>query len=101
MPIHAFVATVRTRPEPAVLAVLDSCDEVFADFLGGGFGVPVFAEDDLAKFGFHMKSAHLPVKAHRRFGLETGTDVHSSQSAISSSFFFSSSASFSSSLVSV
>ena len=48
--VHAFVAAVRAAPEPAVLAVLDGVDEVFADLVGRGFGVAVFAQDDLAKF---------------------------------------------------
>ena len=50
VPVHALVAVVRAGPEPAVLAVLDGGDEVFAYFLGGGFGVAVFGEDDLLEF---------------------------------------------------
>ena len=50
MLVHAFVASVRTRPEPAVFPVLDGLDEEFADFVGCCFGVAVFAEDDLAEF---------------------------------------------------
>ena len=46
--VHAFVATVRAGPEPAVLAVFDGVDEVFADFVGGGFGVSMLGEDYLA-----------------------------------------------------
>ena len=54
MLVHAFVASVRTGPEPAVLAVFDRVDEVFADFVGGRFGVAVFAEDDFAEFGWSV-----------------------------------------------
>ena len=50
MLVHAFVASVRTRPEPAVFPVFDGFDKVFADFVGCRFGVAVFAEDDLAEF---------------------------------------------------
>jgi len=48
--VHAFVAAVGAAPEPAVLAVFDGVDEEFTDFIGRGFGVAVFAEDDLAEF---------------------------------------------------
>ena len=41
--VHAFVAAVRTGPEPAVFTVFDGVDEEFADFVGGSFGVTVFA----------------------------------------------------------
>lgn len=51
MLVHALIASVRTRPEPAVLAHLDRFDEVFAYFIGGGFGIAVFAENDFAEFG--------------------------------------------------
>ena len=51
MLVHAFIASVRTRPEPAVFTVFDCVDEVFAYFVGCGFGVSVFAEDDFAEFG--------------------------------------------------
>ena len=42
MLVHALVATVGTGPEPAVFAFFDGGDEVFADFVGGGFGVSMF-----------------------------------------------------------
>ena len=51
MLVHAFVSSIRTSPEPAVFAVLDGVDEEFAHFIRGGFGVSVFAENDLAQFG--------------------------------------------------
>lgn len=54
MLIHAFVASVRTRPEPAVFSVFDGFDEVLADFVGCRFGVSVFAEDDLAEFFYTL-----------------------------------------------
>lgn len=41
--VHAFVAAVGTGPEPAVLALFDCVDEVFAYFVCGGFGVAVLA----------------------------------------------------------
>ena len=47
MLIHAFIAAVGTRPEPAVFTLFDGVDEIFADFVGGGFRIPVFAEHDL------------------------------------------------------
>lgn len=50
MPVHALIATVRTRPEPAVFPVLDRFDEEFADFVGSGFGVAVFTQDYLSQF---------------------------------------------------
>ena len=50
MLVHALVASVRTRPAPAVFLVLDSFDKVFAHFLRCGFGVAVLAQDDLAQF---------------------------------------------------
>ena len=53
--VHALVAAVWTGPEPAVLAFFDGVDEVFADFVGGGFGVAVFAHDDLAEFFFEKR----------------------------------------------
>lgn len=48
--VHAFVAAVGTCPEPAVFALFDGGNEVFADFVGGGFGVAVFGQDDLSQF---------------------------------------------------
>ena len=48
--VHAFVAAVGAGPEPAVFALFDGGDEVFADFVGGGFGVAVFGHDDLSEF---------------------------------------------------
>ena len=47
MLVHAFIAAVRTCPEPAVFTFFDGVDEVFADLVGGGFGISVFAKDDL------------------------------------------------------
>ena len=49
--IHALVAAIGTGPEPAILSVFHGINEVFADFVGGGFRVTVFREDDLAEFG--------------------------------------------------
>ncbi len=48
--VHAFVAPVGAGPEPAVLAFFDGGDEVLADFVGCGFGVAMFVEDNLAEF---------------------------------------------------
>ena len=59
MLVHALIASVRTRPEPAVFAVFDRVDEVFAYFVGGGLGVAVFAQDDFAEFGCRIVSALL------------------------------------------
>ena len=50
MLVHAFVAAVGAGPEPAVLAVFDGGDEVFANFFCCGFRVAVFGEDDLVEF---------------------------------------------------
>ena len=50
MLVHAFVAAFGTLPEPTVFTVFDGFDEEFADFIGGGFGVAVFAHDDLSEF---------------------------------------------------
>ena len=47
MLVHAFIAAVGTCPEPAIFTFFDGVDEVFADFVGGGFGISMFAEDDL------------------------------------------------------
>lgn len=47
MLVHAPIAAVGTRPQPAVFPVLDRLDEVFADFVRGGFRVAVFAQHDL------------------------------------------------------
>jgi len=47
MPVHAPVAAVRTRPEPAILTDLDGLDEELADFVGGGLRVTVFTHDHL------------------------------------------------------
>ena len=59
MPVHALVASVWTGPEPAVFPDLDGFDEEFADFVGCGFGVTVFAHDDLAEFFCRSRSALL------------------------------------------
>ena len=56
MPVHAFVAAIRTRPEPAVLAFFNGGDEIFADFISRGFRVTMFVEDDLAKFFWSLTS---------------------------------------------
>ena len=48
MLVHAFVALVGTGPEPAVFALFDGGDEVFADFVGRGFRVAMFGHDDLS-----------------------------------------------------
>ena len=40
--VHALVAAVGAGPEPAIFTVFDGGDEVFADFVRGGFGVSVF-----------------------------------------------------------
>jgi len=48
--IHAFVASVRTGPKPAVLAVLDGLYKVLADLVCRRLGVTVFAEHHLPKF---------------------------------------------------
>jgi len=47
--VHAFVAAVGTGPEPAVFALFDGVDEEFADFVGCGFWVAVFAHYDLSE----------------------------------------------------
>lgn len=57
MLVHAFVASVGTAPKPTVFAHFDRFDEVLAHFVGGGFGVAVFAEDNLAEFFCHLRSA--------------------------------------------
>ena len=43
MLVFAFVAAVWTRPEPAVLSVLDGLDEVFAYFIRCRLWVAVLA----------------------------------------------------------
>ena len=65
MLVHALIAAVRTRPEPAVLTVLDGFDEELADFVGGGFGVAVLAQDDLVEFGYVKRNilAHRPSRS--------------------------------------
>lgn len=47
MLVHAFVAAVRTGPEPAVFAILDCFDEEFAHFVRCCFRVAVFAQNHL------------------------------------------------------
>ncbi len=47
MSVHALVAVVGTGPKPAVLPVLHRFDEVLTNLVGGGFGIPVLAENDL------------------------------------------------------
>lgn len=48
MLVFALIAAVRTRPEPAILAVLNRLDEVFTDLVRGRLGVAMLAQDDLA-----------------------------------------------------
>ena len=48
MLIHAFIAAIGTRPEPTILSLFDRVDEVFADFVGGCFGVAVLACDNFS-----------------------------------------------------
>lgn len=48
MLVHALVAVVGTSPEPAVFAVFDSVDEVFAHLVRGCFGVAMLAHNHLA-----------------------------------------------------
>lgn len=49
MLVHALVTSIRTSPEPTVLLVLDSLDEVLADLIRSRARVTVLAEDDLAQ----------------------------------------------------
>ena len=48
MLVLALVAAVRTRPEPAILSILNGINKVFADDVGRGFGVAVFTQYDLS-----------------------------------------------------
>ena len=52
MLVHALVTSIGTSPEPSILLVLHSIDEIFANLLGGRSGVSVLAENHLAKFLF-------------------------------------------------
>ena len=52
MPVHALVASIWTGPEPAVLAVLDCLDEVFAHFVGRRLRVAMLAHNDLLQLLF-------------------------------------------------
>ena len=45
--VFALIAAVWTCPKPAILSILNRFYEVFADFVGGGFGIPMLAHDDL------------------------------------------------------
>jgi hypothetical protein len=49
VPVHAFIASIGTSPEPTVLLVLDGLDEVLADLLGSCLQVPMLAKDDVAQ----------------------------------------------------
>lgn len=51
MAVHALVTSIRTGPEPTVLALLDSLDEELANLVGGGLGVAVLAHDDVSQLG--------------------------------------------------
>ncbi len=42
MPIHALIATIRTRPEPAILPNLHGLDEEFTHFIRRRLRVPMF-----------------------------------------------------------
>ena len=103
MLVHALIASVRTGPEPAVFPVLDCFDEVFADFVSRGFGIAVFAYDDLAEFFCCLVSvSESPFLQSSELdpGVVEVGGLPSSQSTISSFFLSSSSFSFSASLVS-
>ena len=52
MLVHTLVTSIGTSPEPSILLVLHSIDEIFANLLGGRSGVSVLAENHLAKFLF-------------------------------------------------
>ena len=119
MLVHALVAAVRTRPEPAVLAVLDGFDEELAYFVRRRFRVAVFAQDDLGEFGcsiwvnleLALDSAHTKIHSIKKMidwrwrvsrilsrKKKGGSNVNSSpssQSAMSSFRFASSSPSLS------
>lgn len=52
MLVHALVTTIGTSPEPSVLLVLHSVDEVLANLFGRRTRVAVLAENHLAEFFF-------------------------------------------------
>lgn len=52
MLVHALVTTIGASPEPSILLVLDSFDEILADLLGRRSGVAVLAKNNAAEFLF-------------------------------------------------
>lgn len=44
MLIKTFVSTIWTLPEPSIFLVLDSLDEVLADFVGRSLGIAMLAQ---------------------------------------------------------
>ena len=52
MPIHAFVSSVGTLPEPSVLSVLDRVDKVFAHFVRRRLGITMLRHDYLSQLLF-------------------------------------------------
>ena len=55
--VHAFVAPVRTRPKPPVLALFYCVDKIFAHFIGGRLWVSMLAHYYLTQFGCSRISA--------------------------------------------
>ena len=52
MPIHAFIAPIRTCPEPAILAVLHRLNEELAHFIRCRLRIPMFTQHHLPQFLF-------------------------------------------------
>ena len=50
MPVHAFIAPVRTRPKPAILAVLHRFNKELAHFIRRRLRIPMFAQHHLPQF---------------------------------------------------
>lgn len=49
MLVHALITSIRTDPEPAILLVLDSLDEVLANLIGSGSRIALLAKHNLAQ----------------------------------------------------
>lgn len=50
MPIHAFIASIRTDPEPAILLIFHSLDKVLADLIGSRPRIPMFTLHNVPQF---------------------------------------------------
>lgn len=49
MPVHALITTIRTSPEPTILAILDGLDKVLAHLVRRRLGIAMLAHDDLTQ----------------------------------------------------